>query len=193
MRIVLAGLGALSWIFTLPANVGSAELSEAAEEPDPPVLVGEVTREQIEAAVPDWVRAQVESEIDPEAAQALAAVPPAEITVYLGTWCSDSRREVPRFWRALDQTGGMVPFTVEYVAVDEDKQEPASALEGVHLEYVPTFLVRRDERELGRVVEVAEDGIERDLLALLTGEVQGVVSGRDDDSGASEAEGAESP
>ncbi len=191
LRVVGVGVATLSLFLTNPVmgRVGLGPPSEtlptetvstADTEPDAPVLVGEVTREQIEAAMPDWVRAQVESVVDPQAAQALAAVPPAEIIVYLGTWCSDSRREVPRFWRALDQTGGMVPFTVEYVTVDEDKQEPAGALEGVGLEYVPTFVVRRDGEEIGRVVEVAEDGIERDLLALLTGEARGVVSGRDE-------------
>lgn len=182
LRLALAG-AAISFL-----GLGTPYAEEIAAESDAPVLVGEVTREQIESLVPDWVRAQVEAEIDTEAAQALASVPPAEIIVYLGTWCSDSRREVPRFWRALDQTGGLVQFSVEYVAVDEDKQEPAQRLEDVDLRYVPTFVVRRDGEELGRVVEVAETGIERDLLALLTGQARGVVSGRDEAE-----EGAEDP
>lgn len=193
MRTVLTALGTLSLILPGSAmgRVGlgppsdtpaTGAVSTADTESAEPVLVGQVTREQIESAVPDWVRVQVQAEIDEDAAQALATVPPAEITVYLGTWCSDSRREVPRFWRALDQTGGMVPFTVEYVAVDEDKREPAGLLEGVDLQYVPTFVVRRDGEEIGRVVEVARDGIEGDLLALLTGEAQGVVTGREEEA-----------
>jgi hypothetical protein len=149
---------------------------------EPPVLVGKVTREQIEQAVPDWVSIAVSSEIDEQAATALATVPPgAEVTVFLGTWCSDSRREVPRFWRALDQVGGMVPFDVTYVAVDRDKKaEPESLVAGRNLRFVPTFIVSRDGHEVGRVVEEAPDGIETDLLALLTGEATGVVSARDD-------------
>lgn len=152
-----------------------------ASEDDGPVLVGALERERIEAAVPEWVRVQVESEIDAAAAQALAAVPPgAELTVYLGTWCEDSRREIPRLWRALDETGGLVPFEIRYVGVDREKEEPAELLRGAGLEYVPTLVVHRDGREVGRVVEESPEGIEIHLLALLTGEAEGVVSARDD-------------
>ncbi len=148
----------------------------AASGDGPPVLTGRVTRDQIEQAVPDWVGQTVDSRIDEQAAEALAAVPPgAEVTVFLGTWCSDSRREVPRLWRALDQVGGMVPFEVTYVAVDREKTEPADLLAGQGIEYVPTFVVRRDGHEVGRVVEEAPDGIEADLLALLTGAKTGVL------------------
>lgn len=162
---------------------GEAEDAAAAEE-EAPVLVGPVTRGEVEAAVPDWVGAQVEAEPDPEATAALAAVEPgARVDVYLGTWCSDSRRELSRLWRALDEAGGMtgtVPFELAYVAVDRDKEEPGELLSGVGLEYVPTFVVHRDGTEVGRVVEVAPHGIERDLLELLRGETSGVVTGRED-------------
>lgn len=157
---------------------GSPAEAEAEEEP---VLTGRVTREELEEAMPSWMGAMVEAAIDEEAAVALASVPPgAEVTVVLGTWCSDSGREVPRFWRALDQVGGLVPFEIEYLAVDREKEEPAELLDGLDLEYVPTFVVRRDGREVGRIVESAPGGIEVDLLALLTGEASGVLTGRDD-------------
>lgn len=163
------------------AACGSGGEEAPAEVDDGPVLTGRLAREEIEAAHPEWVHAMVQAEIAVEAATALAAVEPgAEVTVYLGTWCSDSRREVPRFWRALDQVGGLVPFEVVYVAVDRDKEQPAELIEGVDLRYVPTFVVRRGGEEVGRVVEMASSGIESDLLALLTGEASGVLTGRDD-------------
>jgi hypothetical protein len=153
----------------------------AAEEEAPAAIVGPTTREAIEAADPSWVTATVEAEIDEDDAAALAAVDPgAEVTVFLGTWCSDSRRELPRLWRALDEVGGLVPFEIEYVAVDRDKEEPAGPIEGAGIEYVPTFVVRRGGEEVGRVVETSPSGIETDLLALLTGEASGVLSARDD-------------
>ena len=81
-----------------------------------------------------------------------------------------------RLWRAFDEVGaGMgeeLPFAIEYVAVDRDKQQRAEQLAGFDLDYVPTFVVRRDGREVGRMVEVSPHGIENDLLALLSGEAQ---------------------
>jgi hypothetical protein len=106
------------------------------------------------------------------------------VTVFLGTWCSDSKRELARLWRAFDDlmgtSGREAPFAVRYVAVARDKQEPAELTAGRDLHYVPTFVVEREGREVGRIVETAPQGIERDLLALLDGSAQGVLSARGD-------------
>lgn len=159
------------------ATVGSTGGGGQKEEN---VLVGAVTREQVEAAVPEWVQAEVEAEPDAGAAQALASLEPgAEVTVYLGTWCGDSRRELSRFWKALDQTGGAVPFQVRYVGVDREKKEPAGVQEDGVL-YLPTFIVRRGGREVGRIVETSPHSIEQDLLALLAGRAQGVLATREE-------------
>jgi hypothetical protein len=123
----------------------------------------------------------VEAEIDPAAAQALSRVPPGgRVTVFLGTWCGDSRRELARLWRALDEIGGIVPFDLEYVAVDRDKKEPAALLAGRDLRYVPTLIVERAGGEVGRIVEISPGGVEGDLAALLAGTAAGVLTGRQD-------------
>jgi thiol-disulfide isomerase/thioredoxin len=159
----------------------AAEQAQPEKSKEEAVVVGPATREQIEAAVPEWVQAEVEAQPDAEAAQALASVEPgAEVTVFLGTWCDDSLREVPRLWKALDATGGAVPFQVRYVGVDRKKQEPAAAVAESDVRYLPTFIVRRDGRETGRIVETSPHGIERDLLDLLTGKAQGVLATRED-------------
>jgi thiol-disulfide isomerase/thioredoxin len=164
-----------------PAVVGQGAEVQGEAKKEEAVLVGPATREQIEGAAPEWVQAEDDSHPDAEAAQALASVEPgAEVTVFLGTWCSDSRREVPRLWRAIDAAGGAVPFKVTYVAVDRQKKEPAGAAAENGIHYVPTFIVRRDGREVGRIVEEAPHGIEHDLLDLLTGKAHGVIATRQD-------------
>jgi hypothetical protein len=156
-----------------------------AAAPDPQVLVGPVTREQVETAVPAWVQAGVEAKPDLAAARALAGVAPgAEVTVLLGTWCSDSRREIPRLWKAFDEigatsgggAGGGLPFTLTYIGVDEAKREPAAAVTAAGLTNVPTLIVRRDGREVGRIVESSPHGVEVDLLALLGGKAAGLLT-----------------
>ena len=178
-----------------PESLAEGSLADAGElesdlAPEPPVLTGEVTRDEVETAVPSWVQAEIEANLDPVAVQELSRVEPgAEVTVFLGTWCSDSKRELSRLWRAFDEMAGLVPFQVTYVAVGRDKEEPEAWIEGSGLEYVPTFVVRRGGEEVGRIVEVAPHGIVEDLHALLSGEVQGVVSARDDLGGDGESEG----
>ena len=165
----------------LTASCAAYRAPAVPAAPEVPVLVGDVTREQVEEAVPAWVEAEVAAEPDREAALALAAVPPgATVTVYLGTWCSDSRRELSRFWRSLDEAGGSVPFELTYVGVDRAKQEPADRVAPAGIRYVPTFIVTRDGREVGRIVEEAPHGIEHDLLALLTGEATGLLTTKEE-------------
>jgi thiol-disulfide isomerase/thioredoxin len=149
--------------------------------PEEGVLVGDLTRDKLEAGHPDWVQAEAESQPEAAAAKALAAVEPgAEVTVFLGTWCGDSRREVPRLWRALDEAGGSVPFQIHYVGVDRDKKEPAALLAKSGVHYLPTFIVTRGGHEVGRIVETSPHGVEADLLALLTGKASGVLATRED-------------
>lgn len=163
-------------------RAGETEVGEGSEDEDtPPALTGRVTRDEVEQAVPEWVQAEIEAEVETADALRLANVDPgAEITVYLGTWCSDSKRELSRFWRAFDEAGGLVSFEVEYIGVDRDKERPAELIEGSGLTHVPTFIVHRDGEEVGRIVEEAPGGIVHDLTALLTGEASGVISARDD-------------
>lgn len=168
----------LSTLAIAAALASGAGPVRAAGEPSLPV--GPVTREQIEAAAPQWVQIQVEAKIDSEVARALASVEPgAEVAVFLGTWCGDSGREVPRFWRALDESG-TTSFEVRYIAVSEDKKEPAEAVTGNDIRYVPTFIVYRKGAEVGRIVEESPNGIEKDLLALLTGREKGLITTRED-------------
>lgn len=155
---------------------GWAVENDTGEDTEP-VLVGLLSREEMEAGVPAWVVAGIESEPDIEAAAAmLAALEGSEVMVFLGTWCSDSGRELPRLWRAFDELGVMTPEMIRYIGVNRDKTEPAEWVAGVDLEWVPTILVRRDGKELGRIVESSPNGIERDLLALLEGETEGWVT-----------------
>ena len=157
-----------------------AAAGEAAEEDDP-VLLGLVNREEIEAAMPDWVMATVEAMPEMDAADAMvAALSGAEVTVFFGTWCSDSGRELPRLWRALDELGVLSPGEIRYIGVDRDKSEPAAWVEGNDLQLIPTFVVNREGREVGRIVESSPHGIERDLLALLRGDVIGVITNSED-------------
>lgn len=170
----------------LPATLVVAVLVSAAAlapvgagEAEEPVLLGPLTREEIEVAAPDWVEAEIEAQPDLDAAMLLeSSLAGAEVVVFLGTWCSDSRRELPRLWRAFDDIGADHPGQIRYIGVDRDKQEPRELLDGQDVLYVPTFIVRRDGHEVGRIVEESPSGIERDLAALLSGTKQGLVTAK---------------
>ncbi len=154
--------------------------TEIAGLEEAPIL-GSATQAEILAKNPAWVDDLVRAE--PDRAQAQRLADPAaemEVVVFFGSWCSDSRRELTRLWRAVEMAGGDFGFPIRYVGVDRTKTEPGDLLEGVELLYVPTLIVFKNGRELGRIIESAPSGIEKDLAALLAGETSGWLSGRDD-------------
>lgn len=147
-----------------------------------PELVGPLSRAEIETAVPGWVESEVAAQPDVDKAIEMASAGGAgsRVTVFLGTWCSDSRRELSRFWRAIDESGGELSFELLYVGVNRDKDQPADLLAGFGLEYVPTFVVEVEGEETGRIVEESPHGIEHDLVALLRGEATGLITAKEE-------------
>lgn len=88
----------------------------------------------------------------------------------MGTWCSDSQREVPKFLRILDDLHAQfgVELPVRFVAVDRAKQQPAALIDGKHVDKVATFIYFRGNEEVGRIVEHTQSPLfEDDLLALV--------------------------
>lgn len=163
------------------AGVSAIDDETVAEEIEESVLVGSMTRAEIEEAMPGWVGATVESSPDEEASVRLAdLVTTARVTAYFGSWCSDSERELARLWKALDLAGGEAGFPLEYVAVDRDKAKPADRVSGKEILYVPTFVVEQGETEIGRIIEQSPGGIESDLASILEGSATGWISARDD-------------
>lgn len=136
------------------------DVDAAPHEPAP--LIGETTRQRVLSTHRDWQRAFDAATPDAESAQKLASVPPgARVDVYFGTWCSDSRAELSRLWKALDQVGP-VPFELRWIGVDRQKHAP-EVNDALELRRVPTFVVLRDGHEVGRIIEHAPRGIETEL------------------------------
>ncbi len=92
------------------------------------------------------------------------------IDVFLGSWCGDSRREVPRLLHILHDAG-MDTASVHLIFVDNNreryKQSPQHEERGLNIHHVPTIIVYAPDKELGRIVEAPEISLEKDLLAIL--------------------------
>lgn len=90
-----------------------------------------------------------------------------QLVIFVGTWCEDSHREFPRLMKLLDQL--KYPKEKMLIVGVNRKKESPSGEEGLHnIQKVPTFIVKKYGKELGRIIEFPKSGfIEKDLLEIL--------------------------
>jgi thiol-disulfide isomerase/thioredoxin len=88
---------------------------------------------------------------------------------FMGTWCGDSKRETPRFYKILDETG-FDQNNFELITVNKDKKTPDNLQEGLNIIRVPTFIFYKGNKEVGRYVEYPRETIEKDILKIVTGQ-----------------------
>ena len=87
------------------------------------------------------------------------------VRIVMGSWCSDSQREVPRFYRIMDDVG-IPDEKVELISVNRDKVVPGMDISVLNIERVPTFIVYDGIKELGRIIETPVETLEKDLLRI---------------------------
>ena len=90
------------------------------------------------------------------------------IKIVMGTWCSDSRREVPRFMRILD-TWHFPVAKVTFIGVDDAKQSPVGEYINLEIQRVPTFIMYKNNIEAGRIIENPATSLEQDMVNILEG------------------------
>ncbi|MFN2312895.1 MAG: thioredoxin family protein [Bacteroidales bacterium] len=88
------------------------------------------------------------------------------ITIVLGTWCPDSRREVPRFMKIID-LWGFPQEKIRFIGVDIDKITPLQDYQELGIERVPTFIFFENKIEKGRIIEVPVTSLEQDTDKIL--------------------------
>jgi thiol-disulfide isomerase/thioredoxin len=142
------------------------------EEEKLPILTGIQTRASISAAPYDSWFAPTYSTY-PADKETLDKVKPlladVKVKVFMGTWCEDSQREVPHFYKLLDimKVGDK---NLELITVDEEKVTPEHLEDGFNITNVPTFIFYRDGKEINRIVESPIVSLEEDMLSILSGE-----------------------
>ena len=90
-----------------------------------------------------------------------------EITVFMGTWCSDSRKEIPVFFKLIDKLR-INENSIELIGMTLEKTTPDSLELDQNLINVPTFIFKKDGKEINRIVEFPLETIEKDILEILT-------------------------
>ena len=112
-------------------------------------------------------------EVDSTAAEELKVkLEDVDIKIVMGTWCSDSRTEVPHFYKILDEIN-YLKEKVTLINVNRDKQGLENEVEGLEVNFVPTFIFYKAGEEIGRIIEMPYETLEKDMLEIIYANLPG--------------------
>jgi thiol-disulfide isomerase/thioredoxin len=87
------------------------------------------------------------------------------VIVFLGTWCRDTHRELPRFLKIIETEN--IPIKIlEYQALNRKKENGEVLPVAYGIRYVPTFIFIKNGKEVGRIVEMPKKSLEEDIVEM---------------------------
>lgn len=173
----MASCGTQKKTTTTTTTTTTTDVPATPTPPKTPVLVdgnlsGIQTKEAfMQAPFDSWFTSRYEAyTLDDDTKKDLKkAMKDVEIRAYMGTWCGDSKRETPKFYRLLDEIG-FKEKNLTMITVDRSKSKPVDLVSGYDIRRVPTFIFYRDGKEIGRYVERPRESLEQDILKIVTGQ-----------------------
>lgn len=146
---------------------------------DGKMLLGNQLKEKfLEAPYSDWyVKEHDEYALDQKAINELkkAKINSYNLVVFMGTWCEDSHRDFPRLMKILEEVK-YPESKLTIIAVNRKKESPTGDEVRYNVQRVPTIIVERYGKEIGRIIEMPTTGyVERDLVEILKKDDQSVI------------------
>jgi thiol-disulfide isomerase/thioredoxin len=81
-----------------------------------------------------------------------------QLLVFMGTWCEDSQNIIPKMF-SLTDAAGFSNDRITLIGVDRAKKTFSHLTEALNIINVPTIMVMKNGKELGRVVEYGKYGM----------------------------------
>lgn len=132
------------------------------------MLYGLIDRQQLYYDYPAWKLIEEDYKPNENVIKELRKIESSiSVEIFLGTWCSDSEREVPAFFKIIDSTGITEYMNIDIWAVDRAKALDSNLAQLRHIEFVPTFIFYKSKKEIGRIIEMPENLLEEDILNII--------------------------
>ena len=137
------------------------------------ILLGKCTRERLEQPpYSEWFTKNFSDyKVDTTTAVQLRKnISGKSFIIFMGTWCGDSKREVPRMYKLLDYCG-VKSSDVQLIMLNSYdsvyKQSPTHEERGMNIHRVPDLIVLENKNEIGRIVESPVVSLEQDLSDII--------------------------
>jgi thiol-disulfide isomerase/thioredoxin len=159
------------FLLFITTTVFCSTVSAQKHDPD---LLGNCSLQQLEKSpYAEWYSKNFDAyKPNPEVVDALKKrnLSKYSVQVFFGSWCGDSKRELPKMTRLLEKLS-FPQKNISLIGVEDStelyKQDPARQTVGMNIFRVPTFVIYENNKEIGRIVEYPVETMERDLLQIL--------------------------
>jgi thiol-disulfide isomerase/thioredoxin len=165
----------LLFLFIAPLFIKAQELNKTSlDKKGKLILLGKTNVKAFDAKPFEWYQKNYDTYItnDNVIEKFKDSLQNYTIKAFYGSWCGDSKRELPRFYKVLEKANFNMN-NLEAVAVDRKpeayKASPNGEEKGLNIHRVPTFIFYKNGEEVNRIVEFPKQDFERDIYAILSG------------------------
>jgi len=153
---------------TADKDLTPVRVQNSEEQQD--MLIGKFTKADLQKpAYESWFKSEYDNfKPSAEAMETIKNnISDYEIMVFMGTWCGDSKREVPKLLKILDEAGYDLS-NLTMVGVSRSKTTPEKLEEGWDINRVPSIIFIKDGKEINRFVEYPRETIEEDIAKIVS-------------------------
>jgi len=169
-------------VLALTAQQFSAQkavVNREVETNDGKMLLGAQLKDQfVKEPYSEWYTKEFsEYQMDEKAVSELKKnkITAYDLVVFMGTWCEDSHRDFPRLMKILEEVK-YPDSRLTIIAVNRKKESPNGEESKYNVSKVPTIIVQKYGKEIGRIIEMPTTGyIERDLVEILKKDDSSVI------------------
>lgn len=98
------------------------------------------------------------------------------VTIVLGTWCGDSKYQVPHFLKIMDALK-IGDDNIKFIAVDGAKHAQNGLIDSLKITNVPTFIFTdKKGKEVARITERPTETLEKDMVKILAVQPKKIAS-----------------
>ena len=152
-----------------------AQIAQEPTEQKPAILLGASSPKQLEQApfakwfIPNFEKYQVDSSLIPAIKKAFKG---KRMEFFVGTWCGESRADMPGVLKIL-QAAEVDSSQFKLIFLNNsgtmNRQSPGHEEQGKNIVRVPTYILYKGKKEIGRIIDAPVESFEKDLLKILTG------------------------
>jgi len=155
-----------------PAESKTLKINNTVPDEASVILLGQANQNGLkQAPFKEWyIKNYAEYDVDKNISAALKhLLKDVKVKVFMGTWCEDSQRETPKFYKIM-AAAEYSKSNIALISVSRINDTVEGFEVGLNIISLPTFIFYKNDKEIHRIVESPMISLEKDMITILTGQ-----------------------